>query len=282
MQTCTTIDVLNNALATVRADGCRVGFVPTMGNLHEGHLALIRHARKHADYVVVSIFVNPFQFGPGEDYETYPRTLDADMEALRSLPADLVFIPEAATLYPRGLEHTTCVEVPALGNILCGASRPVFFRGVCTVVNILLNLVQPDLAVFGEKDYQQLLIIRHMVEDLHIATRIESVPTVRETDGLAISSRNRYLTADERRRAPALYRMLCELEERLSAGATDYAALVGTARARLEAESFEPDYVAIRRAADLGEPQADETALRVLAAVRLGKTRLIDNVGVGR
>ena len=282
MQTCTTIDVLNNALATVRADSRRLGFVPTMGNLHEGHLALIRHAREHADYVVVSIFVNPFQFGPGEDYETYPRTLDADLEALRSLPADLVFMPEATTLYPRGLEHTTRVEVPALGNILCGASRPVFFRGVCTVVNILLNLIRPDLAVFGEKDYQQLLIIRRMVKDLHIATHIESVPTVRETDGLATSSRNRYLTADERCRGPALYRMLCELEERLSAGATDYAALVDTACARLESEGFEPDYVAIRRAADLGEPQADDTQLRVLAAARLGKTRLIDNVGVWR
>jgi pantoate--beta-alanine ligase len=263
-----------------RARENRIAFVPTMGNLHAGHLRLVRHARASADRVVVSVFINPMQFGPDEDFATYPRTLEADRAALMEADTDLLFIPDVEVMYPRGPEQMTRVEVPALGGILCGASRPGHFDGVTTVVAKLFNLVQPDTAVFGEKDYQQLVIIRRMVADLNMPVGIEGVATVREPDGLAMSSRNSYLQAGERAIAPRLYRQLSELRERLVAGERDYAAVERSALEALAGDGFEPEYVSIRRAADLAPPSNANEALRALAAVRLGTTRLIDNIEI--
>lgn len=263
-----------------RARGNRIAFVPTMGNLHAGHLKLVRHARAIADRVVVSIFVNPMQFGPDEDYATYPRTFDADKAALMDADADLLFAPDASEIYQGGLENTTRVEVPGLGSILCGAFRPVFFTGIATVVTRLFNMVQPDIALFGEKDYQQLIVIKRMTEELCLPVTIEGVATVRETDGLAMSSRNHYLTEKERAVAAELYRVLCEVKARVEAGATDFARIESAAMARLTAAGFRPDYVSIRRAADLDEPAARDRQLRVLAAAWLGSARLIDNIGI--
>lgn len=269
-------------VAAWRAEGLEVGFVPTMGNLHEGHLRLVDRALEMAPRVVVSVFVNPMQFGPGEDYERYPRTLEADLALLEARGAHLLFAPEVAEIYPRPMEETTRVEVPGLSDILCGAFRPGHFVGVATVVAKLLHIVRPDVAVFGRKDYQQLVIIRRMVEDLCIPVRIEGVDTVREPDGLAMSSRNAYLTADERVRAPELHGALAEAAARLRAGEDDFAAVEAAGRARLEAAGMRPDYFAVRRAADLAEPAPGERALVVLAAARLGSARLIDNVVVER
>ena len=263
-----------------RARENRIAFVPTMGNLHAGHLKLVRHARAIADRVVVSIFVNPMQFGPDEDYATYPRTFDADKAALMDEDADLLFAPDASEIYQGGLENTTRVEVPGLGSILCGAFRPVFFTGIATVVTRLFNMVQPDIALFGEKDYQQLIVIKRMTEELCLPVTIEGVATVRETDGLAMSSRNHYLTEKERADAAELYRVLCEVKAQVEEGATDFARIESAAMARLAAAGFRPDYVSIRRAADLNEPAARDRQLRVLAAAWLGSARLIDNVEI--
>lgn len=258
----------------------RIAFVPTMGNLHAGHLQLVRRARATADRVVVSIFVNPMQFGPGEDFASYPRTLEADRAAVMEADADLLFVPDVEVVYPRDLEQMTRVEVPALGTILCGASRPEHFAGVTTVVAKLFNLVQPDSAVFGEKDYQQLVIIRRMVEDLGIPVSIEGIATVREPDGLAMSSRNRYLEPRERAIAPGLYQVLREAGDRLGAGERDYGAVEQGALETLARAGFEPDYVSIRRATDLEPPVSSDKVLRVLAAARLGRARLIDNIEI--
>jgi pantoate--beta-alanine ligase len=258
----------------------RIAFVPTMGNLHAGHLKLVRHARGLAARVVVSIFVNPMQFGPAEDYATYPRTLEADTAALARVDADLVFTPPVAEIYPGDVERTTRVVVPGLSEILCGAFRPGFFTGVATVVTRLLNLVQPDIAVFGEKDYQQLILIRRMVSELCLPVDIEGVATEREPDGLAMSSRNGYLTPAERATAPALYRTLDALKTAVERGAGPYSALEGVANDTLIHAGFRPDYVSIRRAADLAEPGTGDRALRVLAAAWLGAARLIDNLAI--
>jgi len=258
----------------------RLAFVPTMGNLHAGHLKLVRHARTLADHVVVSIFVNPMQFGPGEDYETYPRTLEADTAALRQVDADLLFVPAVDEIYPGEIETTTRVVVPNLGDILCGAFRPGFFTGVATVVTRLLNLVQPDVAVFGEKDYQQLVLIRRLARELCLPVSIEGVATEREPDGLAMSSRNGYLSPSGRATAPILYRTLGEVKVAIEGGAVDYPVLERTAMAALARAGFRPDYVSIRRASDLGEPAAGDTTLRVLAAAWLGPARLIDNLEI--
>ena len=273
------IDDLRQRVSGWKRAGERVGFVPTMGNLHQGHLALVRRARELADRVVVSIFVNPTQFGPGEDYDTYPRTLDADREALAGEGVDLLFAPAVEALYPGGTAATTRVTVPGVGEGLCADSRPQFFIGVATVVARLFNLVQPDLAVFGEKDYQQLAVVRQMVRDLCMPVVIEGAPTVREADGLAMSSRNQYLDENERRVAPRLYRTLCETADALRAGDTDYAALEARAAAALAAAGFRPDYVSIRHADSLQAP-APGAPLVVLAAAWLGRARLIDNVRV--
>ena len=258
----------------------RIAFVPTMGNLHAGHLKLVRHARSIAGRVVVSIFVNPMQFGPGEDYDSYPRTLADDTAALMRADADLLFAPAVSEIYPGDLDNTTRVVVPGLGEILCGAFRPGFFTGVATVVTRLLNLVQPDIAVFGEKDYQQLIVIRRMVRELCLPVSIEGVATAREADGLAMSSRNGYLNPTERVTAAILYRTLTQVKAAIEGGASDYAAIEHAAMDRLTRAGFRPDYVGIRRAADLGEPAVGDTPLRVLAAAWLGPARLIDNLEI--
>jgi pantoate--beta-alanine ligase len=258
----------------------RIAFVPTMGNLHAGHLKLVRHARAIAGRVVVSIFVNPMQFGPDEDYDTYPRTLEADAAALRQADADLLFVPAVDEIYPGEMENTTRVVVPGLGDILCGAFRPGFFTGVATVVTRLFNLVQPDVALFGEKDYQQLVLIRRMARELCLPVQIEGVATEREPDGLAMSSRNGYLSTTERATASILYRTLTAVKTSVEGGAADYPGIEHAAMATLTRAGFRPDYVSIRRATDLGEPVPGDTALRVLAAAWLGSARLIDNLEI--
>jgi pantoate--beta-alanine ligase len=252
-----------------------------MGNLHAGHLALVAEARRLAERVVVSIFVNPLQFGPQEDFGAYPRTLARDQELLAGAGTDLLFAPSVEVVYPRGQADQTRVEVPGISDILCGASRPGHFVGVATVVCKLFNMVQPDLAVFGEKDYQQLLVIRRMTLDLSLPVVIQGLATVREADGLAMSSRNGYLTAQERARAPTLYLTLQRCAEWLRQG-LDIAAVEGLAGEEITAAGFGPDYVSVRRATDLGLPQVGDRELVILAAARLGRARLIDNLRVER
>ena len=281
LETCERIATLRERIAAWRRAGERVGFVPTMGNLHAGHLALVAEARRLAERVVVSIFVNPLQFGPQEDFAAYPRTLARDQELLAGAGTDLLFAPTVEAVYPRGQAEQTRVEVPGISDILCGASRPGHFVGVATVVCKLFNMVQPDLAVFGEKDFQQLLVIRLMTLDLSLPVTIQGLATVREADGLAMSSRNGYLTAEERVRAPALYQTLRRGAERLRQG-LDIAIVEGLAGEEIAAAGFSPDYVSVRRAADLGLPQAGDRELVVLAAARLGRARLIDNVRLER
>jgi pantoate--beta-alanine ligase len=278
MKTVTTIAELRKQLADWRARGERIAFVPTMGNLHTGHLHLLIQAQRFAPHTVVSIFVNPLQFGPSEDYQSYPRSLEADSVQLAAEGLDVLFAPKVGEMYPDGTESMTRVEVPELSSILCGLTRPGHFTGVATVVTKLLNIVQPDVALFGEKDYQQLLVIRRVVADLCLPVEIVGVPTVREADGLAMSSRNAYLSDAERARAPLLYQTLLEVVERLQHGVDDFAALETEAMARLRESGFRPDYVSVRRAQDLAEPTLQDSALIVLGAAWLGKTRLIDNV----
>lgn len=263
-----------------RAAGDRVALVPTMGNLHAGHMALVARARELADRVVVSIFVNPLQFGPSEDLAAYPRTPDEDVEQLSAARVDAVFMPGGDEMYPGGEAAATRVQVPGLDNILCGASRPGHFNGVATVVAKLFNMVAPDIAVFGKKDYQQLAVIRRMAADLAFPVDIVGVETVREPDGLAMSSRNRYLNENERKQAPALYRVLGELAETLRAGERDFAALEASAARELESAGFRPDYVSVRDPDTLTPPKAQGTNFVVLGAAWLGRARLIDNVEV--
>ena len=273
---------LRAQVAEWRRNGERIGFVPTMGNLHGGHLRLVDEARSRSDRVVVSIFVNPTQFGPGEDYANYPRTDAADRQALQAHATDCLFAPDVETLYPDGPALRTYVAVPELNDILCGASRPGHFIGVATVVTKLLNLVQPDLAVFGLKDYQQLLVIRRLVRDLLLPVEIVGGGIAREPDGLAMSSRNAYLGDAERRRAPTLYHTLQGLAARLEAGETDYPALCAEGRRQLSAAGLQPDYLEIRRAEDLGVASPDDHNLVIPAAAYLGRARLIDNIRVHR
>lgn len=280
MKTITSIAEFRKQLADWRQSGDRVAFVPTMGNLHIGHLQLLTQARRLARRTVVSIFVNPLQFGPSEDYQSYPRSLEADSVQLAAEGLDVLFVPKVGEMYPDGTESMTRVEVPDLSNILCGRSRPGHFTGVATVVTKLLNIVQPDVALFGEKDYQQLLVIRRAVADLCLPVEIVGVPTVREADGLAMSSRNVYLSDAERARAPLLYQTLLEVVERLQQGADDFVALEAEAVNRLLESGFRPDYVSVCRAHDLTAPTLQDSALIVLGAAWLGKTRLIDNVAL--
>jgi len=258
----------------------RIGFVPTMGNLHEGHLRLVDVAREHCDRVVVSLFVNPMQFGVGEDFARYPRTLDSDQAKLVERQVDMVFVPDDQTMYPHGHQQTSYIDVPGLSTGLEGAQRPGHFRGVATVVNKLFNIVQPDVAVFGEKDYQQLLVIRRMVRDLDMPIEILGEATVREPDGLALSSRNQYLTQQQRQDAPGLYETLQYVRERLLRGGVDFTDLEQDAIMRLEKQGFVPDYVAIRQSDTLLEPKNHTDQMVILAAARLGATRLIDNLRV--
>jgi pantoate--beta-alanine ligase len=254
-----------------------VAFVPTMGNLHEGHLELVRLARSHGACVVVSIFVNPLQFGPSEDFDKYPRTLEADCEKLLGL-ADVVFAPSVAEMYPE--RQTIFVEPPPMANELCGAFRPGHFRGMATVVLKLLNLVQPHAAIFGKKDYQQLAIIRQMVAQFNLPITIIGAETTRAEDGLALSSRNQYLSPEERAAAPLLYRALNEAAARLLAGDKNMEQIQEQAVQLLASKGWQPEYVAIRSQAGLAVPGDGEQNLVILAAARLGQTRLIDNLEI--
>ncbi|MFO1424563.1 MAG: pantoate--beta-alanine ligase [Candidatus Competibacteraceae bacterium] len=280
MQTVHAIAELRAKVAAWKRAGERVAFVPTMGNLHRGHIHLVERARALAPRTVASVFVNPMQFGPNEDFAAYPRTLAEDSRQLEAAGLDLLFAPSVAEVYPRPLEQMTQVTVPELPAVLCGASRPTHFGGVTTVVSKLFNLVQPDVAVFGEKDWQQLVIIRRMAADLDMPVDIVGVPTVREPDGLALSSRNGYLSAGERAIAPTLYATLRATAERLRAGEGDFSVLEAEAKAKLAAAGFQPDYFEIRRPADLRRPLAEDRELRIFAAARLGRARLIDNLAV--
>jgi len=258
-----------------RSQGERIVLVPTMGNLHQGHLALVDEAKRRADRVVVSIYVNPLQFDRQDDLANYPRTLDADRRALESRGVHLLFLPNTELLYPFGLEQSTRVEVPELGEMLEGAARPGHFMGVATVVSKLFNLVQPDDAVFGEKDYQQLILIQRLVADLHLPVRIHGVPVVREADGLACSSRNSRLGVAERARAPVLYKVLLKAARLLEETAPP-AAVEAAASERLERQGFRVEYVTVRRAADLAAADEQDEDLVILAAAWLGAVRLID------
>jgi len=278
MQTVTDAAALRATIRGWRTSGQTVGFVPTMGNLHEGHHSLLKLARARADRVVASVFVNPTQFGPGEDFERYPRTLAQDQVGLAEAGCDVLFAPEVATMYPFGPEGSVSIHVPGVTETLEGAHRPGHFDGVATVVSKLFHLVQPDFAVFGQKDFQQLKVIERMVRDLSLPVKIMAGPTLRDEDGLAKSSRNQYLSPAERQRAPQIYATLTQMRDLFRQG-HNWQALETAARARLERAGFAPDYVAIRRAEDLAEPAADEReGLVALVAARLGATRLIDNL----
>ena len=280
MQVITSREELREVHESWRHHGEDVALVPTMGNLHAGHLSLVELARQHAERVVVSVFVNPTQFGVGEDFDDYPRTLKRDTQRLRKLEADVLFTPDVETVYPFGIDKATVVSVPGLTRNFCGASRPGHFDGVTTVVARLFALVQPDVAVFGQKDYQQQLVIRHMTSDLSLPIRIITAPTVREADGLAMSSRNQYLSEAERAVAPQLHASLEAIGNELQNGKRNFDELEEGARRQLEAVGFEPDYVAVRRAANLEPPDRDCDEIVVLAAAQLGKARLIDNIVV--
>lgn len=281
LETIDSVIQLREQVRAWRTAGERIAFVPTMGNLHRGHLTLVETALGQASRVVASIFVNPMQFGPREDLASYPRTLEADRAGLVEAGCHLLFVPSVAAIYPRGSGYQTVVEVPGLSDILCGSSRPGHFRGVATVVCKLFNMVQPDLAVFGEKDFQQLLVIRRMVEDLDMPVDILGVPTVREPDGLAMSSRNGYLDSEERRCAPALYAALCAARDALMDGQA-IEEVVRDADAALRAAGLRTDYCEVRAAEDLRPAMAHDRALVILAAAYLGRARLIDNVRVWR
>ncbi len=266
---------------TSRLSG-KIALVPTMGNLHQGHMSLIQRAREIADHVVVSIFVNPLQFDRQQDLKNYPRTLQSDLAHLQEEGVALVFSPSVEVIYPDSMDTHTRIEVPGISDIFCGASRPGHFIGVATIVCKLFNMVQPQVAVFGKKDFQQLLVIRRMVDDLAIPIEILGVDTVREKDGLAMSSRNNYLDARQRKLAPALYRALKTTAEAIKSGADDFASLEAKATEQIRSAGLEPDYFSIRSAVDLSEPPADESALVILAAAFLGTARLIDNIEINR
>ncbi len=279
MKTVTDASSLQALIADLRRRGRRIALVPTMGNLHAGHHSLLHRAREHADVVIASVFVNPTQFGPNEDFARYPRTPDADAEGLAAHGCDVLFLPSVADLYPYGAERTVKVSVPELPDLLEGAIRPGHFDGVATVVAKLFNLVQPQIAVFGQKDYQQLLVIRRMARDLGYPIEIVAAPIVREANGLAMSSRNQYLSAEQRERAAAIHATLLRMRDGVRDSAQTLAAIEARARVSLGETGLEPDYAVIRRAADLGDPEpGTRSGLVGLIAVRSGSTRLIDNL----
>lgn len=278
MQQARTREQLWATLRLWRLAGQSTALVPTMGNLHDGHLALVAAARQQADRVITSIYVNPAQFGAGEDFARYPRTLQADLQRLEAAQCDLAFLPNESVIYPHGLDGATQVRAaPALANTLEGAFRPGHFDGVVAVVARLLNLTTPDIAVFGEKDFQQLLVVRRLVDDCGYQVRILPVATVREPGGLAMSSRNQYLDPAERVAAAELSAVLRDAAARIGRGEADHRAVEREAQERLRREGLRVDYVAVRRSADLAEPTGQERNLRVLAAAWCGATRLIDN-----
>lgn len=271
---------LREKISAWKREGLRIAFVPTMGNLHQGHISLLERAREMGDRTVMSIFVNPIQFGKGEDYLTYPSTLERDKKILEENRLDLLFAPDLAQLYPGGMDVDTRVTVPELSTILCGGFRPGHFSGVATVVTKLLINVQPDVALFGEKDYQQLLVIRCLVEDLCIPVEIVGMPVVREKDGLAMSSRNAYLSPEQRRLAPLIYKTLTEAADKLRANPDRIAEIEGEGRRTLEEAGFRSEYFSIRRAEDLKAPRPGDRYFSILTAAWLGPARLIDNVKV--
>ncbi len=278
MNTVKTVRELRAAVARARNEGKRIGFVPTMGNLHSGHAALVTKAAQRADFVVASIFVNPLQFGPSEDLDSYPRTLAADQEKLLEAGCHLLFAPTVEEMYPDGMGVQTRVSVPHLSEGLCGASRPGHFEGVATVVSKLFNMVQPDLAVFGQKDFQQLAVIRALVRDLNMPIQIIGEPTVRAEDGLALSSRNGYLTDEQRATAPVVYRTLGQMAEAIRQGDRDFCTLITQGREALAAAGLKPDYLEVRQALSLLPATREDRDLVILVAAFLGKTRLIDNL----
>ena len=280
MNTLHSIAQLRAALARARQENKRIGLVPTMGNLHEGHIALVEKALQRTDYVVVSIFVNPLQFGANEDLDSYPRTLAEDQRKLLDAGAHLVFAPNVSEMYPEGMTGHTLISVPVVSEGLCGASRPGHFNGVSTVVGKLLNIVQPDLAVFGEKDFQQLAVIRKMAHDLCLPVQIMGAPIVRAEDGLALSSRNGYLSEEQRRIAPQLYQTLQQIQQQLESGRRDFPAIIEEARLALIEAGFQPDYLDLREAETLQPVTTDTQDIVILAAAFLGATRLIDNLRV--
>lgn len=277
-----TAQQLHDLTQSWRSGAQRIALVPTMGNLHAGHLSLCQAARQIADRVVTTIFVNPTQFAENEDFDSYPRTPEEDDDILRdSGLVDSVFVPAAAEIYPHGLADAARVELPALADELCGSSRPGHFNGVAGVVLRLLNVTRPDVLVLGEKDYQQLILMRWLVRDLGLRIAVEGMPTCRAEDGLALSSRNRYLSAEERQRAPVLFRELTGIAAAIRAGERDFDKLRQPAIAALADHGFDVDYIEVRDAADLSRAHRDaETELVVLGAARLGPARLIDNVRV--
>ncbi len=278
MNTVKNLQQLRAAISRARSEDKRIAFVPTMGNLHAGHIALIQHATERADFVVASIFVNPLQFGANEDLDSYPRTLVADQSKLLEAGCNLLFTPDAQDMYPQGMAQQTIVSVPGVSTGLCGGSRPGHFDGVATIVCKLLNMVQPDIALFGEKDFQQLAVIRKMVADLNMPVQIFGVPIVRDHDGLALSSRNGYLSAQQRAAAPALQQCLQALKAQIKNGRRDYAMLFEQFDTDLQAAGFRLDYVELRDALSLQPAAVDSTQLVLLAAAYLGSTRLIDNL----
>lgn len=285
MQRVSSVEQLRQSVAAWRAAGDRIALVPTMGNLHDGHMALFRQAYKHAKRLIVSSFVNPMQFGPSEDYERYPRTPDADSDILRRSGCDILFAPEVNEVYPRGLAFATRVQVPGFSEILDGEFRPGHFEGVASVVMRLFSIVQPNVAIFGEKDYQQLLVIRRMAADLFLPVEIVGSPTVRAPDGLALSSRNVYLSEDERAIAPKLYEELRRVAVAIDTddeSAKDLQALETEARRNLRAFGFKVEYFTIRSANTLLTPSLSESELVILVAARLGRARLIDNTRATR
>jgi pantoate--beta-alanine ligase len=270
------LDALRARIGGWKRDGLRIGFVPTMGNLHAGHYSLIELAQRHADRVVASVFVNPTQFGPNEDFSRYPRTPDQDAQGLAAVGSDALWMPSLATMYPYGADNAVTIRVPGVTEILEGAHRPGHFDGVATVVARLFNQVQPDVAVFGRKDYQQLAVIRYLVADLAFPVELIAAETRREPDGLAMSSRNQYLSSEERAIAPAIHRTLIAMRESMRAGRS-HAQVAGEAVAALRQAGLDPDYAVIRNP-DLSEPASGEGRFVALVAARLGHTRLIDNL----
>lgn len=278
MNTVKTVRELRAAVARARSEGKRIGFVPTMGNLHSGHAALVTKATQRVDFVVASIFVNPLQFGANEDLDKYPRTLAADQEKLLQAGCKLLFAPTVEEMYPDGMAGQTRVSVPQLSEGLCGASRPGHFEGVATVVSKLFNMVQPDLAVFGQKDFQQLAVIRALVHDLNMPIQIIGEPTVRAADGLALSSRNGFLDEAQRATAPVLYRSLSQIAEAIRHGERNFEGLLTEHHQQIASAGFRPDYLEIRQARTLKAATADDRDLVILVAAFLGTTRLIDNL----
>ena len=280
MQFVTEISDLRKILSAWRRADDVIAFVPTMGNIHKGHLSLIDEAHKRADRIVSSIFVNPMQFDRPDDFGRYPRTLEEDSSQLQDAGVDLLFCPSAEAIYPRGDKNSSFVDVPGITDILCGSHRPGHFRGMATVVCKLFNLVQPELAVFGEKDYQQLLVVRRMTEDLNLPVEVVGAMTARESNGLAMSSRNNYLSDDERQQASLIFQLMNETAKRIIDGSKNYQELEADAKKTLVNEGFVPDYYSILTMGDLSVPSDldDPINLVILVAAQLGNARLIDNL----